>query len=161
MANTENTAINELIAQVTGAGPPRPTAPAEPEPEVRRLGGPDRRPLYTALPASMPVAAPFEGPRPAPVEPPREPAGAPAPDGAGDPVFDAAATDPSAAQSWTPSMAAQIWSEGEHNVGTLRLKKPSELRIVVGKLVLPVALLLIAGVAIGALVAFHGGGAAP
>jgi hypothetical protein len=61
-------------------------------------------------------------------------------------------------------MASQDWSEtqaGEHTVGTIQLRKPSDLRVVVGKLVLPIALLVIAGVAIGGVVAFHGSAAVP
>ena len=61
-------------------------------------------------------------------------------------------------------MANQDWSEpqaGEHIVGTLQLRKPSELRRVVAKLVLPITLLVVAGVAIGGVVAFHGNAAVP
>jgi hypothetical protein len=70
-----------------------------------------------------------------------------------------------AAHSWTPSMAGQVWSEdeagGEHMVGTLQLKKPSELRAVIGKLLVPSALLIVAGAVIGVLVAVGQGPPAP
>ncbi|HSR98906.1 MAG TPA: hypothetical protein VLM79_17735 [Kofleriaceae bacterium] len=192
MANSENTAINDLIARATGrrlGEPPGPSAAteaaAQSPPPPRPLQPP--RSMHTTYPPSMPVAAPFEprpaaptptpypaaGPRtmsadlapppppeplpPAPMLPAQPPAALPAPS------IDITG-DPSAAQSWRPSMASQDWSEsqaGEHMVGTMQLRKPSELRIVMTKLVLPIALLVIAGVAIGGFVAFHGSAAVP
>jgi hypothetical protein len=144
--------------------------------------------MHTTYPASMPVAAPFESQRPPPPSPypltpvtpvtpvmPRAmvadvallPAAPPVTVPVSSPLVSASpapppvevTADPSAAQSWRPSMASVDWSEGEageHMVGTLQLRKPSELRRVVGKLVLPILLLVVAGVAIGALVAFRG-----
>jgi hypothetical protein len=175
MANSENTAINDLIARVTGATAatgPAPEAPPEPRAALH-----EPAPMHTTYPASMPVAAPFEPQRrplptsypvvprsmlaevvPPSVEPlppaPPAPAASPVPLRGG-PIE--VTGDPAAAQSWRPSMASQDWTEGEHMVGTLQLRKRSELRVVVGKLVLPIIMLVVAGGAIGGFVAFRGG----
>ena len=181
MANSENTAINDLIARVTGATAatePAPEAPPEPRAALH-----EPRPMHTTYPASMPVAAPFEPSQrarplptsypvvphatladvvPLPAEPlpqvPPAPVASPVPLRGG-PVE--VTGDPAAAQSWRSSMASQDWTEGEHMVGTLQLRKRSELRVVVGKLVLPIVLLVVAGGAIGGFVAFRGGANVP
>lgn len=69
MAETENTAVTALIAELTGGGPRAVRGLAEPSaagslPENRAYTH-ERGPMQTSYPASMPVAAPFEIQRPA------------------------------------------------------------------------------------------------
>jgi hypothetical protein len=87
MGNSENTAINDLIASVVG-GPAEPStvgsAPIAAQgsghhPHVPRLGALQERGQHTTIPGTTPIAAPFEPPRAeqpthpgvAPFEPPR------------------------------------------------------------------------------------------
>ncbi|HEY0988173.1 MAG TPA: hypothetical protein VGD80_14010, partial [Kofleriaceae bacterium] len=70
-------------------------------------------------------------------------------------------SDPASARSWTPSMAGQVWTDdetgGEHRIGTLQLRRRSELRVVIGRLIVPSALIVVAGIVIGVLVALGEG----
>jgi PEGA domain len=177
MANSENTAVNELIARVSGGPTSSPLSDAyDPganlDHAVTLKAG---APLLTAHPTSMPVAAPFETqpgmPTSYPVVPramiePAHPAGssvAPAV---------AAYGDPGTAQSWAMPAVSPAWTEPaplnaprerspEHLIGTLRLSRRSDLQIVISKLVLPMTILLVAGMLIGGYVAFHGDGGLP
>jgi len=127
--------------------------------------------MHTTLPVTMPVAAPFEAreaslPLSYPVV--SRTGFEPAMPGRGAPMLTPMAApavaygDPAVAQSWRPPGPG--WSEPtqlvrprnrERFVGTLRMRH-SDLRIVVGKLVLPMVLLVIVGIGIGAYVVFSG-----
>jgi hypothetical protein len=172
MGNSENTAINELIARVSGGstepdtvvGPPPTEAQGSGHhPQGQRLGAlQERNPMHTTIPGTTPVAAPFE-PRPGlPTSYPVVPRAllgavtplAPDPVAPADPSEPHDDTDevpawaaPSGGPPWIPPDEPLARARGE---GTLQLRRPSELRVVIGKLVLPVVLLVTAGVAIGA-----------
>jgi hypothetical protein len=139
MRTIENTAVNELIAQ------------AHDEPTLDTA--------HSTLPATMPVAAPFEE------------------QGAGAAQAWAAALDGYIAESPTWSQAtAPAWRrpasprrlyelmsrrDGERMVPTFQIRRRSPVREAVGRLVLPIAVLVSTGVVIGAYVAFSGGHRAP
>lgn len=130
--------------------------------------------MHTAHPIAMPVAAPFET-RPglpmsypvvsrAMIEP-TDPAIAHGPGAA-------AYGNPGTAQPWPMPVAGPAGPEPmplnaprerspEHLIGTLRLTRRSDLQIVLGKLVLPMTILLVAGMLIGGYVGFHGEGGVP
>jgi PEGA domain len=185
MARSKNTAANELIARTSGGETSHPSArmaalPGEATAALPLPSPPD--PMHTTLPVTMPVAAPFEARSPslsapypvvsrstfesvvaAPV-----PVGAP-PDAPHGPP---AATWPAPAPAAAP--AASAWAEAtqlidprhrprrqpQNFVGTVKMRH-SELRIVVGKLVLPMVLLVITGIVIGGYVVFSGDGKPP
>jgi hypothetical protein len=146
-----------------------------PEPRLGALQ--DRNPMHTTYPASMPVAAPFEPqrshlPTSYPVVPrallgdlipdPVPPSAAFAPA----PVAVEPAADPARVQSWIAPSSPQDWlgsdaptivePPGEHLIGTLQLHRRSHLRAVIKKLVLPIGLLIAAGVVIGGYFALAG-----
>ncbi|HET7502916.1 MAG TPA: PEGA domain-containing protein [Kofleriaceae bacterium] len=190
MAKSENTAINELIARVSGGQTSSP-ADASDDPALdHAITIPVGAALHaTTRPASMPVAAPFEAQTPGmptsypvvpramlqspEVEPPSTaplatpypemapsawtpPAPAPAP---------ASAFAPAAVPAWSPPPSGAVptvplnaprTGQPEHMIGTLRLTRRSDLQIVLGRLVLPMTLLLVAGMLIGGYVAFRG-----
>ena len=131
-------------------------------------------PMHTAHPMAMPVAAPFDT-RPglpmsypvvsrAMIEP-TDPAIAHGPGAA-------AYGNPGTAQPWPMPAAGPAGPEPtplnaprerspEHLIGTLRLTRRSDLQIVLSKLVLPMTILLVAGMLIGGYVGFHGEGVVP
>jgi hypothetical protein len=134
MANSENTAVNELIARVSGgptsspvAAPPRlapsafPTytpAPPPPSPEelaenldhaVTLKAG---APLHVARPTSMPVAAPFDTQPGMPVSYPVVPRATIEPSGPMASAAPAAAYgDPGVPQSWAMPAAGPAWTD--------------------------------------------------
>jgi hypothetical protein len=68
---------------------------------------------------------------------------------------------PSDGQVWqTPAAPAPRVAPVPRHMATLQLQRPSDLRVVVGKLILPVTLLIATGVAIGGYVALRGPGSA-
>ncbi|HEU4734344.1 MAG TPA: hypothetical protein VFT22_40910 [Kofleriaceae bacterium] len=197
MAKSENTAINELIARVSGGQTPSPADSSDGLDPGSALDHaitiPVGAALHTTRPASMPVAAPFEAKGPGmpssyPIVPramlPPTDAGYPtAPGGPGAPLSATGTPAPDAVSyaervapaPWTPPVAP-AWSPPqsgaastqpvplnaprttppEHMIGTLRLTRRSDLQIVLGRLVLPMTLLLVSGMLIGGYVAFRG-----
>lgn len=139
MRRIENTAINELIAQAH-----------------------DDSLLDTAhstLPATMPVAAPFEEQGPGAAQ-----AWAAALDGyiAESPTW-SQATAPAWRRPASPRRLYELMSrpDRERMVPTFQIRRRSPLREVVGRLLLPIAVLVSTGVVIGAYVGFSGGHRAP
>ena len=139
MGSIENTAVNDLVARAHKHGPEA---------------------SHSALPASMPVAAPFED------------------SGAGAAHAWAVAVDGYLAESptWSqktsqaprrapsPRQLHELMSQRadrERMVPTFQMRRPSEVRSTVSRLVLPVAVLVSTGVVIGAYVAFSGSHRAP
>jgi hypothetical protein len=165
MADSENTAVNDLIARAGGQTPDSgdddvghemgvETIPVGQLRAAARVShergtetipvGPARArgaidPMHTTLPASMPVAAPFET-RSAAMQ----------------------STYPTPARAEPDRPRRLFGGNGEHLVGTLQLarRRPGS-RDVVGKLLVPVALLVLAGVLIGAFIALRGPSPAP
>ena len=169
MATSDNNPGNERIPA------PRRTTGALPLPSPR-----DPDPMHTTLPVTMPVAAPFE-PRSRNLSAPypvvsratfemATPVAGAGPSGAQPAVGQG---PPPAHPAWTApaAPAGAGWAEPtqlvgrrqrpprapQQFVGTIKMRH-SDLRIVVGKLVLPIVLLVIAGVAIGGYVVFSGTG---
>lgn len=138
MARSENTAANKLIARVSGGQARVPSA---------RMMAAD--PMHTTRPVTMPVAAPFKArssglPTSYPVVS-RAMFESPAP-----------AVDDSITQPINRRAGYRRRRHADDQfVGTLKMKH-SDLRIVVGKLVLPMVLLVIAGIAIGGYVVLSG-----
>jgi hypothetical protein len=163
MGNSDNTAINDLIASVGG----HPSEPVGSAPIAAQGSG--HHPhvqRHTTIPGTMPVAAPFdpqraELPTSYPVVP-RALLGAVTPL-APDPVAPTPGGEPGVpgepAVPWISPSAGRPWSApdetapservDQRRVGTLQLRRPSELRVVIARLIVPVVLLVIAGVAIG------------
>ncbi|MBA3539348.1 MAG: hypothetical protein H0T79_06940 [Deltaproteobacteria bacterium] len=102
----------------------------------------------TVAPASMPVAAPFEPARvaPATLEPARV-APATLDMTSNQPWFDSATTD-----------AIEAELSESHSEGTLQLQKTTGTLGLVGKLIMPMLLLVIAGIFVGGFIAFDGDG---
>jgi pyruvate dehydrogenase E2 component (dihydrolipoyllysine-residue acetyltransferase) len=151
MRSIENTAVNDLVARAhdkaldTSHGTMAATMPAS---------------MPGSMPGSMPVAAPFED------------------SGAGAAHAWAVAVDGYIAESptWTqktaqaprrapsPRRLHELMSQrldGERMVPTFQMRRHSEVRSTVGRLALPVAVLVSTGVVIGAYVAFSGSRRAP
>lgn len=141
MASSENTAINELIARVSGGqtsieAPAEAPAAAESLPRVPASHGAQLAP--PAGPRKRPISALPVTPTPIPIAAP--------------PAM--AHGDRRVAQAWRPPRGA--WSERTQLV---RPRKRAPFGgIAVGKLVLPMVLLVIAGTVIGGYVVFRGGG---
>ena len=151
----ENTAVNDLIARVRGGGRPASSARMlATVPPMASAGS-----AQPACPATMPVAAPFEA---------RPPALSAYPVTFGAPVL-SSALPPSEGHAWAPpcdgpAAGASVpeWPQAERLVPTFQMRRPgSELRQVIGRLVLPIALLVSVGVVIGAYVGFAGDHGAP
>jgi len=170
MANSENTAVNELISRsavaTASTSPHTATIPrlprlkrsAQATPPAQRLV--EAGPMCTTIPMSMPVAAPFEARQP----------GLPT----SYPVVPRALTeaphqgiDTTGTQPWSPQVTGTAWFDlprpadpgaGEHMVGTLQLHRRSELQRVLRRLALPMALLVLVGALLGAYVALDRGG---
>jgi len=135
MASSENTAINELIARVSGGQMSASVRMAAAVPPLEATGGAELRgssslpadaldgqqgyAMHTTLPVTMPIAAPFEA------QPPGSPSAYPmvpqvmwnpaAPVGAGPASMvspqGVAYGDPAAAQSWRSPTAGSEWIE--------------------------------------------------
>ena len=171
-------------ARMTAAVPPTgPTGGVELPPRVHSLGtqpsppvGPlpaqfEPDPMHTTRPVTMPVAAPFEVRSPGlPTSYPvisRSMMGPPAPvatssaSGAAPTAGyrEAATASPSTIPAWSGASQPQPQPTDRRNheqfVGTVKIRQ-SDLRVVVNKLVLPMVLLVIAGIAIGGYVVFSG-----
>jgi hypothetical protein len=151
MGNVENTAVNELIAR--GSGARRPAG------DAMRHG--------RARSGRMPVSAPFETtmPMPYPLEA-RQALDAPETPGA------PGALGPEDGRAWTPPADGQRLDprqlyqqmhqpERERAVPTFRMRRRSEVRTVVRRLVLPSALVVSAGIVVGAYVALGGDAGKP
>lgn len=139
MRSIENTAVNELIAR------------AHDEPTLDTS--------HSTLPATMPVAAPFEEQGAGAAQ-----AWAAALDGyiADSPTW-SQATAPAWRRPASPRRLYELMSrpDRERMVPTFQIRRRSPLREVVGRLVLPIAVLVSTGVVIGAYVAFSGNHRAP
>ena len=162
MRSIENTAVNDLIARASGGRRVSASMAAVDDAD----GDPDPDAAQLTLPVAMPVAAPFEPRRttsPYPVVH-RAPAAAMSPEWP-------PATAPEFLETASPrrlyEQAARVeqgepGSQGprgtsqERMIPTFRLRRPSDMRGIVARLVFPVALLVSVGVVIGAYVAFNG-----
>jgi hypothetical protein len=158
MRSIENTAVNDLISRASGG---RRLSASMAAVDDDADGNPDPDAAQLTLPVAMPVAAPFEGRRttaPYPVVH-RGPAVA-------SPEWPPA-TAPELLEPASPrrlyEAASQVEIGGtrgfdrERMVPTFQLRRPSEVRGIVARLVFPVALLVSIGVVVGAYVAFSGG----
>jgi hypothetical protein len=161
MRNIENTAVNDLIARASGGrrAPSGSMAAVGDDAD----GDPDADPAQLTLPVAMPVAAPFE-PRRATSSYPvvhRGPAVMASPEWppASAPEFLEPASPRQlyelASRTETGGQAPR-WSDHERMVPTFQMRRRSDVRSVVGKLVFPVALLVSVGIVVGAYVAFGG-----
>jgi hypothetical protein len=162
MRSIENTAVNDLISRASGGRRVSASmtvvddADGDPDPDAAQL----------TLPVAMPVAAPFEPRRttsPYPVVH-HYPAPAPAPEWP--PMTAPEFLEPASPRRLYEQAArveqGEIGSQGpggvsqERMIPTFRLRRPSDVRSIVARLVFPVALLMSVGVVIGAYVAFSG-----
>lgn len=137
MRSTENTAVNDLVARAHGR-------PIEPAPESARTP-----------PSAMPVAAPFEDRATGDAH-----AWAVAVDGyiAESPTW-SQVTAPAPRRAPSPRRLYELMQQRpdrERMVPTFQMRRRPDARSVVGRLVLPVAVLVSTGVVIGAYVAFRG-----
>jgi hypothetical protein len=156
MRNIENTAVNDLIARASGRRRYSDSMAA-----VDDDADPDADAAQLTLPVSMPVAAPFEGRRPTASYPvvQRGPAVATSPEWP-------PATAPEFLEPASPRRLYELASRVERSetggidheriVPTFQMRRRSEVRSVVARLVLPIALLVSIGIVVGAYVAFSG-----
>jgi len=154
MRNIENTAVNDLVAQAS-MGRRAPSAGlAEGDDD------PDADPAHLTLPVGMPVAAPFETRRPTSPYPIAQ--RGPAPPAA--PAWQPSSMAPEFLETASPRRLYELASQADHErlVPTFQMRRGTEVRSVVGKLVFPIAVLVSIGIVVGAYVAFgHDRGAAP
>jgi hypothetical protein len=161
MRSIENTAVNDLIARASGRRPSASMAMVD-----DADGDPDPDAAQLTLPVAMPVAAPFEARRATSSYPVvhRGPAVAASPEWppATAPEFLEPASPrrlyelASQAERSETAGGASRWTDHERMVPTFQMRRPSEVRSVLARLVFPVALLVSIGVVVGAYVAFSG-----
>jgi hypothetical protein len=162
MRSIENTAVNDLIARASGRRPSASMAMVDDDAD----GDPDPDAAQLTLPIAMPVAAPFEARRATSSYPVvhRGPAVATSPEwpSATAPEFLEPASPrrlyelASRVEQGETGGGAPRWTDHERMVPTFQMRRPSEVRSVVARLVFPVALLVSIGVVVGAYVAFSG-----
>jgi hypothetical protein len=160
MRNIENTAVNDLIARASGRRRYSDSMAAVDEED------PEADAAQLTLPAGMPVAAPFEGRRPTASYPvvQRGPAVATSPEWppATAPEFLEPASPrrlyelASRAERSEPGTGDPRWIDHERLVPTFQMRRRSEVRSVLARLVFPIALLVSVGIVVGAYVAFSG-----
>lgn len=146
MRDIENTAVNEIVSRARSTH-----------------DDPEADPAPLALPVALPVAAPFDAPT---LRVPRSARGWLSSDGHGrgpEPTWSQAPA-PAWREPASPRRLYELASQPdqERMVPTFQIRRRSEVRAVVGKLVLPIAILVSTGVILGAYVAFGGdGGTSP
>jgi hypothetical protein len=168
----ENTAINDLVAKVSRRRVSALIASSDSEipSEDSAHDAALTQPLPGSVPGPrarsrpMPVAAPFE------VTLRAAPAGWPSPDELGDPERQPEPTSPRQLYELAlpperlppePGLPARGGWDHERMVPTFQLRRRSDLRVVLGKLVFPIALLVSIGIVIGAYVALGRAPVAP
>lgn len=155
MRTIENTAVNDLIARASGGRRLSASMVAMDDAD----GDPDPDAAQLTLPVAMPVAAPFES-HPAAGSYPMVHHGPAAATSQGWPP----ATAPEFLEPASPRRLYELASRSETGgradrermVPTFQMRRYSEVRSAVARLVFPVALLVSIGVVIGAYMAFSG-----
>jgi hypothetical protein len=163
MRSIENTAVNDLIARASGG---RRVSASMTAVDDEADGDPDPDAAQLTLPVAMPVAAPFEprrttAPYPAVHRAPAVPTSPQWPPATAPEFLEPASPrrlyeQASQVERDEPGGAGAPGISQERMVPTFQIRRPSEVRGAVTRLVFPVALLVSVGVVIGAYVAFRG-----